>query len=380
MNRWTVRVLDGFRGFGALLVLATHSLSAADGISPVLWVRMLTAAATLFALGFFALSAYLLFYPMALAIFTDGTIETPKSFYRRRFRRIVPATWLAIIVYVTVVPNVVRPNSLLEWVSVFGFAQQWRSDWIILAIPPLWTLCNEVVFYLALPHIGRVLHRKCVGRPAKDRFGVLVVSMLPFAAAAIAIRSYFAFGGRGLLANEMGKWPLSFMDFFVSGMCVAAIAGARKAGVLPPTIRRISDWPAWKWWSVTAGIWWLVVESHQSLIRGVSYGWLEMTWLTLLSLGSFSLVASMTLPSSSGRVIDQVLGNPAVCWIGSVSFGMYLWHWAVILLLDDRWPTLHSAPPWLRTLLIGGISVAVEAISWYFIEKPAITSKAKVAK
>ena len=167
--------------------------------------------------------------------------------------------------------------------------------------------------------------------------------MLPFAAAAIAIRSYFAFGGRGLLANEMGKWPLSFMDFFVSGMCVAAIAGARKAGVLPPTIRRISDWPAWKWWSVTAGIWWLVVESHQSLIRGVSYGWLEMTWLTLLSLGSFSLVASMTLPSSSGRVIDQVLGNPAVCWIGSVSFGMYLWHWAVILLLVDRWPTLHSA-------------------------------------
>ena len=105
-----------------------------------------------------------------------------------------------------------------------------------------------------------------------------------------------------------------------------------------------------------------------------------MTWLTLLSLGSFSLVASMTLPSSSGRVIDQVLGNPAVCWIGSVSFGMYLWHWAVILLLDDRWPTLHSAPPWLRTLLIGGISVAVGAISWYFIEKPAITSKAKVAK
>ena len=74
MNRWTIRVLDGFRGLGALLVLTTHSLSAADGVAPTILVRALTAAATMFALGFFALSAYLLFLPMSIAIFSDGTI------------------------------------------------------------------------------------------------------------------------------------------------------------------------------------------------------------------------------------------------------------------------------------------------------------------
>lgn len=380
MNRWTIRVLDGFRGLGALLVLTTHSLSAADGVAPTILVRALTAAATMFALGFFALSAYLLFLPMSIAIFSDGTIERPSRFYSRRARRIVPATWLAIAVYLAVVPNVVRPAGTAQWLSVFGFSQQWRSDWIILAIPPLWTLCNEVMFYLALPHLGRGLHRRGQHKAPNARFKLMLWAIVPLAAVSIALRIHFALGGRGILANEMGKWPLSFMDFFVWGMCIAILAGARATGALPAGLRSLCEWPAWKWWSITAGLWWLVIASHQSLIRGVSNGWLEVTWLTLLSLSSFSLVASMTLPSAPGSAAESILGNPAVRWIGSVSFGMYLWHWAVILVLDDRWPSLHMGPGWVRTLLIGSISIGLGAISWYFVERSSLGTSTRPAR
>jgi hypothetical protein len=71
-------------------------------------------------------------------------------------------------------------------------------------------------------------------------------------------------------------------------------------------------------------------------------------------------------------VLGRILETPPLRWIGQRSYGLYLWHWPVFILV------VAALPAWVRDgwagWALGGIALAITvaaaALSYEFVEKP----------
>lgn len=95
---------------------------------------------------FFIISAFTLFH----SIDSRSKIEndTTIMFFVRRFFRIVPMFYLAIIYYV--IQNSIKVTFFTLLPSVF-FIQGLNPSWIVGIVPGSWTIAAEVLFYCLIP-------------------------------------------------------------------------------------------------------------------------------------------------------------------------------------------------------------------------------------
>jgi peptidoglycan/LPS O-acetylase OafA/YrhL len=90
--------------------------------------------------------------------------------------------------------------------------------------------------------------------------------------------------------------------------------------------------------------------------------------LAPLSAVGFALVIAA---ASEGR-------GPSIAWLrsrglvfaGVVSYGVYLWHVPVILVLDNRGAL--PAALWPRMLVVAATTIAIATISWRLVERPVL--------
>ena len=89
----------------------------------------------------------------------------------------------------------------------------------------------------------------------------------------------------------------------------------------------------------------------------------------------------LLLPAVFGDVrrglVRRILANRALLYIGMVSYGLYLWHLAVIIQLV-RWDYasvdfVHPWVAWLIPTLAAGMALA--SLSYYLVERPALSLK-----
>jgi hypothetical protein len=85
--------------------------------------------------------------------------------------------------------------------------------------------------------------------------------------------------------------------------------------------------------------------------------------LVLLSIATVGVVASTACP---GTVVGRALGWAPLRWIGARSYGIYLWHFPVIVLTTP----VNAKPSLLRVALQIAASIGLAAASWRFIEEP----------
>jgi peptidoglycan/LPS O-acetylase OafA/YrhL len=57
-----------------------------------------------------------------------------------------------------------------------------------------------------------------------------------------------------------------------------------------------------------------------------------------------------------------------LAWLGAVSYGVYLWHWPVMVWLGL--PDSHGTERLLRGALVVGLTIGVAAVSYYCVERP----------
>jgi peptidoglycan/LPS O-acetylase OafA/YrhL len=306
---------------------------------------------------FFVLSGYLLYRTFARASLTGRRADLG-GYARRRVARIVPAYYVcvagclllyAVVGYKAVLP----PSSGLPLFAVFG--QNYSMDTLMKVDPVMWTLCVEAAFYVALPLLGLIaflLGRRRVGLQAVLLAGLVVLS---------------AGWDQIVHARHLGpiasKSLVTYIGHFALGMLVALWIERRRLrpdyrGPLGP--------------SATAAL--------------VALGVAVIAWNAYVFEAfpgdSFSRVVLAKLPTALGfaLIVAAAAGGtgPSVSWlrsrplvaVGIVSYGVYLWHLPLILVV--RQLGLLPAAVLPRFAVVLPLALAVATLSWKLVERPAI--------
>jgi peptidoglycan/LPS O-acetylase OafA/YrhL len=103
-------------------------------------------------------------------------------------------------------------------------------------------------------------------------------------------------------------------------------------------------------------------------------------WRVRIGLNTFSqmLVFVCLIDRASfgfGGVAGRVLEARPVVYVGTISYGLYLYHEFVppaVRRLSDAWSLDWGLPPhgWLRFLVVGLVTLGVAALSWHLFERP----------
>jgi peptidoglycan/LPS O-acetylase OafA/YrhL len=224
-----------------------------------------------------------------------------------------------------------------------------------------WSLGIEVMFYLLLAIVGPPLCRASIALTA----GNGRAAMLGGALAAMALLSggykWWALHAPGVSPGQPHIFfgPLAQLDVFAFGMAVAVVCAVGRG---QPIIGQRAQ-PA-----LVAGGGALLALAL--LLRHAS----PLTWAyfgTLSGLAFALLLAATVLGSGKGRV-RQALGNPAFQGLGLVSYSLYLWHRP---LLNELAPIIrHSTGSAFALQLLAILPAAflAAAVSYWFIERPAL--------
>jgi Flp pilus assembly pilin Flp len=93
----------------------------------------------------------------------------------------------------------------------------------------------------------------------------------------------------------------------------------------------------------------------------------------LATVASVAVIAG--LHGAPGSWLSWLLGMPVLAYLGKISYGTYLWHWPVILVLDQ----IFKVEPWVLALLAAPISTGLAALSFAAFEMP-IRRSAKLSR
>jgi peptidoglycan/LPS O-acetylase OafA/YrhL len=369
-------LMDAMRAISVVSVVATHTtfFTTLRG-SHTTQVRFGYISVTIF----FVVSAFLLWQPWVDARLNDVRPPSTRVYAWRRVLRIVPGYYVALTVIAICLglTYVFTPQGV---VTLYGFAQVYRPEWALRGIVQAWTLGVEVAFYAFLPIWGWLMGRlRPTSRGAQLRrellfcLGLFVISLVY---KVIVVRTDAINGGYGATFQLN---LLNFLDDFAIGMALATVAAAyRDRHDQPRALRALDRYPsiAWAVTGVTLafGIPYLGLLGQVGDATGSGTEYVVRHYLIEV------IAASLVLPAMFGNpargLVRRLLRNRVLLYLGMISYGIYLWHFAVLLQLD-RWG-FGSAVGDTTVLWFGAaiaISVLLATLSFYLVERPFLRLK-----
>lgn len=343
--------LDGLRAIAVGAVVAYH-------------VGLGWAQGGLLGVGvFFTLSGYLITdLLLGQQEITDKLQLT--DFWLRRARRLLPALFVMLAVvtaWVTLLDRSQLPAIRGAVVASAGYVSNWwliaqHSSYFAQFGPPsplghLWSLAVEEQFYLIWPWLlwlGLRLRRKHPGTDTR----LAAATLLLAAASAVTMALLYRPGYDPTRVYE-GTDTRAFA--LLIGSALAFVWPSRHLrGEITEGARWVLDGAGFAGLVVFAVLVWRTSEYSAFLYRG---------GMVLLALGTALMVASTASPASR---FGRILGRQPLRWLGVRSYGIYLWHFPIIVLTtpaDGR-----------DTLARGALQVAATigcaALSWRYLEEP----------
>jgi peptidoglycan/LPS O-acetylase OafA/YrhL len=367
-------LMDSMRAIAALCVLAFHAAFFAGIYSSDSPLRPYLAQPGTGVTVFFLISGFLLYRPFVRARLEELPAPSAGAYAWRRFLRIVPAYWLALtgVAIWLSLRTVVEP----AWhVPLFyGFGQIYTAQTSIGGLGQAWTLCVEVTFYAFLP-LWAFAMRRLAWRG--ELLALTALWVLSF------VWKLFAVHHVTPSALDSGPWlmPLpNFLDQFAVGMALA-IASARG---LPPGLERAMR-RAWPWWLLAALAYWTLCT--QIGLRGVLHEQVgESAFLLrheLETVVAVGLLVPVVFAWDRGGAVRRLLAWRPLLYVGLVSYGVYLWHEAVVRQTADgiaRWMTdtagLGVEARFFVLFLLGAAgATAIASMSYHYLERPLLSLK-----
>lgn len=344
--------LDGIRGLAAAGILLFHAGHLVGG-----WLAIDL---------FFTLSGFLI-TSLLLAEFADRGRIALVAFWGQRARRLLPALIMVLFGVCAYTALLAEPEQYAgiraDALATLFYAANWneiltgRDYWELFTAPsPLdhtWSLAIEEQFYILWPP--------------------LVVLALVRARLSVAALGVLA----GLLSLASALWMAALFDptwgtarvYYGTDTRIQALAmGAALAvglgqrvqhfpAALPRlAIRRAADVVGLLAMLLLGAAWVGADGQDPRLYRG-----------GLFALGLLAISVTGACVVSPRGVAARVLGLAPLRRLGLWSYGIYLWHWPVYIVLDEGRTGLAG---WDLTALRTGVAIAVAGVSYTWIEGP----------
>ncbi len=370
------RSLDGVRGLAALGVLVFHCVYFNGFWSRLYSESKMTGvlvanSANFCVCVFFVLSGFLLFREFLGRILFDEATTPTRSYFTRRFLRIYPAYWAALLGFVVLLGADQLHGSVFGLVTLTE--RNLNSTQPEPGIPVTWSLFIEIAFYVFLPLAAAVLSRVCRGKPVATRLRIILGSLIGFAVFSILwifLVDRFANSDLRLMMNLP-----TYLVWFAPGMGLATVLRCHQEGLhISPRISRLARHPWWCWVGALALN---LAIAKLNLLPSTSATAVErQVRLTALAIAAFLVVLPLVLTSRPSR-IHTVVGARLLAWVGTVSYGVYLWHVIVILVilkLTDHGAFRNTFGATLELIaVVLPISLLLGWISFWGIEQPAMS-------
>lgn len=339
--------VEALRGYAAFAIVIFHVIHLTQAAVP----QSLEFMKWFFGYGvplFFVVSAFSLAYGYA------GKLASPAQvgeFYLRRLLRIAPLYYLAIFAQLAVIQILGYDGP--SWRSLalcFGFLFNLAPDQVDGIAPASWSIGVEMLFYLIFPLVlalARTLPRAIL------LTAVFIVGAVLFALAATRMKLNPSFVTHGLLFN------LPYFGFGLIAYRLHRLTPARWGGLL--TLAGLS---------LAVGAWALapiLAAPTAGAVLNILYicGW-----------GAPFAILCL------GMALDppRLLSNPFTQFLGQISFGVYLAHPQVILVLQRLgvYARISEAPGGSGVtfpLAVLATSLVVIPLAWAlfrFVETPGI--------
>ena len=333
--------LDGVRALAVALVVLFH---AGFGFMPGGYVGVSV---------FFTLSGFLITRLLLHEHAESGTISFT-GFYARRLRRLVPASLLCVAAVVVArlfgaysrvdglrVDVVGAVLQVFNWVRLAGTTSY--ADLFAGSVSPLehfWSLAIEEQFYWAWPVVFVVIVHWCSRSQRSVASAVAGLTVLGALAAPLIARVW---------GSDAAYWstPARVAEILVGALLAAMMAGGHRV-------------PAWARFATAPAV---AVIVALAVVLPSGHGFAYSGGLPLVAVVSGVLLWSLQVPSRSERMLSW---RPLV-GLGRISYGVYLIHWPVDVLLRERGWRLDT---------LGGFAVAtaltlvLALASYRLLERP----------
>jgi peptidoglycan/LPS O-acetylase OafA/YrhL len=358
--------LDGLRALAVAAVIAYH-------------LNMPWAPGGLLGVGvFFTLSGYLITDLLLGSWHTTNNLQL-RDFWLRRARRLLPALFVMLAAVTIWVALADRSQLGALRGDVFAASAYVSNWWLALQHvsyfarfgPPsplghLWSLAVEEQFYLIWPWLllagliwlGRRRLREQHKYPGLDRG---VTNLLPLAVVTLVLAALSA--GEMALLYQPSFDPSRVYDG-TDTRAFGLLFGAALAMVWPSRALRPKVTPGARRLIDGIGILGLIGIFLLIGLTNQYSPFLYRGGLVLLSLATVLVVASATHPASR---MGRLLGVRPLRWTGVRSYGIYLWHYPVIVLTTA---TVAAHTDLGRDALQVGATVVLADLSWRLIETP----------
>ncbi len=348
-----VPALDGVRGIAVALVLAYHFEVPGLG-GGFLGVDL-----------FFVLSGFLITSLLLREFASTGRIDLVR-FWLRRARRLLPAVFLFIgiaALFAATASPFDKASLRGDLLSSIFYVTNWRfitvgqSYFAEYATPSpvrhLWSLAIEEQFYILWPIL--VLGALAVIMRSRRRLAArFVAAILVAAAAASAV----------LLAISWNETDPSLAYYSTLTRAHELLLGALGAALLfyRPGVREAIRRRAGL---VTAiGLGGILAAG---LLMSDTDAFYYMGGSVLFSLVAVVLVLAVMTANGSRSIATRALEVRPLVWLGAVSYGVYLWHWPMAVLVTPESTGLDGLP--LLAIRIGA-TLLIAAASFYIVERP----------
>ncbi|HEY8544074.1 MAG TPA: acyltransferase, partial [Acidimicrobiales bacterium] len=354
--------LDGLRGLAVAAVVVFHLDRLQGGF---LGVDL-----------FFVLSGYLITSLLLREVGATGSIGLG-GFWSRRARRLLPALALVLlgiaVLLLAFTPQGVRAGFRGEALATIGYVANWQrvvddvGYWDMFDQPSpfdhMWSLAIEEQFYVAWPlvvlglavlvrRLGRRRSSTGVDAGHAGRLG-RVVAVVGVVGAALSLAG---------MAVAYDPIDTNWAYFSTPTRLGPTLLGAALAGVVVDRPRRPGP-PGWVWeLAAVAGLavmTWLVVDTDGLRPRYYQGG--------LLAFALAAVVVVRAVTGGPPGLVARALAVPPLRALGVISYGVYLWHWPVIVYVTaDRARIDGVALDLLRVAL----TLAAATVSYVVVEQP----------
>ena len=358
--------LDGLRAIAILLVFASHSDLVEFG-----WVGVQL---------FFVLSGFLI-----TGILLDMKDSLPAGkyftkFYGRRFLRIFPLYYfylalMAVVAYWLIAADF-RPGPMKIFLDQVWYAVLYVYDFFYRApwfepsqfLDHFWSLSVEEQFYIVWPLLLLVVAQ----RDLKKLFISFIVMgpVFRFLLYIFYLEGSEIWFFREPFALVIYTLPFSHVDAFVMGAYISrySIPDARRQllllAFLVPALGFVTTY-------VQTGSIGSLSALGYDLVLGVSY---QFIWSYALINYFFALLIYCVVHEN---VLIRFLELPWLRYLGKISYGMYVYHLAIIWFVDrffeERMP--NRSMYLLEIAVALSITILASTLSYYLLERPILNLK-----